>query len=455
MLYVYGSLMPLRWLEEIRFWKMQEKEHTVVIRELAPTLEPGYVALLQQWEGAFARTEAEAIQWIEAVLRSPLPLSPSTIHAVQQLLFASMKQSEEWIRQLFFLEEHSKPVKTNAVVKTVTTHIIRESEYFLGVLQAASASSAGRTAIGDAAEQTIETNAAARRLPVDGSGGSAAPASVSADGRANGRAGDRGEVKEAYLHRLAEPGPASRPGERSLYTATQEGLWSEGSGASNGPGPSGTHRLPPLPYAYDALEPYIDAETMRLHHTEHHRGCVEALNRAERMLAHARESGEYGLIRHWEREAAYYADEHALHTLFWLAMKPRGGGEADGPIAAELTRSFGSQEAFRQHFAAAADGLEGNGWALLVWNPQSRRLEIAQETRRRPAERRTIPLLALDAWEHAYYLKHRNNRRGYIEQWWSTVNWDYVNNQFVAARKIRADSWDSRPIAGETDVSLP
>ncbi|MCZ8514142.1 DUF2935 domain-containing protein [Paenibacillus filicis] len=411
MLTVYGSLMPLRLLEEIRFWKMQEKEHTVVIRELAPTLEPGYTALMSQWEGVFARTEAAAQQWIEALVRNPAALSPYVYGQINELLRVSMVQSREWIRHLFDIEAQSAPVQSNPIVKTVIEHIIRESEYFLGVLHAAALS-----------EQESGPGLWRERGNVlEDHSSAAAPA----------------ERKEAYLHLVRED---TKPDGAEL-TATQEGVWSQGirpMPPQDKPVPIGGHKLPPLPYAYDALEPYIDAETMRLHHDKHHQSYVNGLNKAETMLARARETGDFSLVKHWEREAAFNGAGHYLHTVFWNIMKPGGGGKSTGAIAAELTRWFGSFEAFRKQFSAAAEQVEGGGWALLVWSPRSHRVEILQaEKHQNLSQWDVIPLLVLDVWEHAYYLKHKNERAPYIAAWWNTVNWDHVNERYAAARMLK------------------
>lgn len=202
--------------------------------------------------------------------------------------------------------------------------------------------------------------------------------------------------------------------------------------------PIGQHRLPPLPYAYDALEPYIDAQTMHLHHDRHHRSYVEGLNKAERMMAQARESGNYDLLRHWEREAAFNGAGHYLHTIFWHNMSPAGGGEPHGALAEQIARDFGSFERFKQHFSAAAEQAEGVGWALLVWAPRAHHLEILQsEKHQNLSQWDVIPLLVLDVWEHAYYLKYQNERKRYIEAWWNLVNWDNVAERFEKARRLK------------------
>jgi Fe-Mn family superoxide dismutase len=202
--------------------------------------------------------------------------------------------------------------------------------------------------------------------------------------------------------------------------------------------PIGGHTLPPLPYAYDALEPYIDEKTMRLHHDLHHRAYVDGLNRAELALQEARVSGQFDLVKHWERELAFNGAGHYLHTLFWNTMSPGGGGRPTGALAAAIDASFGSYEAFQRQFSAAAAQVEGGGWAILVWSPRSGRLEILQaEKHQNLSQWDVVPLLPLDVWEHAYYLKHQNRRADYIRDWWNVVNWPCVAERFAKASQLR------------------
>lgn len=385
MLYVYGSLMPLRLLEEIRFWKMQEKEHTVVIRELVPNLEPPYVALLQQWEGVFAQTEAAATQWIEAVIRSNSTVGYELWRHVEALLQTAAAQSREFVKQLFTMLEQSSAVRSVPTAPTVIQHIIRESEYFLGVLQAILTA------------PTMDLGNAAFGYRSD---------------------------SEAEAERVAPMSP--------------EGTWSDPTHGHTGPVPIGKHTLPPLPYAYNALEPYIDEATMRLHHDKHHKSYVDGLNKAETMMQKARKSGDFDLIKHWEREAAFNGAGHYLHTIFWNIMAPKGGGKPAEPLAAQIDRDFGGFEPFKKHFSAAAEKVEGGGWALLVWSPRSHRLEILQaEKHQNLSQWDVIPLLVLDVWEHAYYLKYQNERAKYIDAWWNVVNWPAVYERFSAAQALR------------------
>lgn len=204
------------------------------------------------------------------------------------------------------------------------------------------------------------------------------------------------------------------------------------------PVPIGGHTLPPLPYNYDALEPYISEDIMRLHHLEHHQTYVDGLNEAERNMAEARRTGDYDLIRHWQREAAFHGAGHYLHTMFWKNMSPKGGGTPTGTLAEQINRNFGSFETFKEHFSEAANEVEGVGWAILVWAPRAHRLEILQaEKHQLLSQWDVIPLLALDVWEHAYYLQYPNNREEYVDQWWNVVNWDHVQSRFNVARNVR------------------
>ncbi|MCC3358268.1 superoxide dismutase [Bacillus sp. REN16] len=199
----------------------------------------------------------------------------------------------------------------------------------------------------------------------------------------------------------------------------------------------GQHTLPPLPYAYDALEPYISEEIMRLHHDKHHKSYVDGLNKAEKMMEKARNTGDYYLIKHWEREAAFNGSGHYLHTIFWNVMKPKGGGMPGRELLRQINRDFGSFDVFKRHFSEAANKVEGVGWAILVWSPRAGRLEILQAERHQfMTQWDTIPLLVLDVWEHAYYLQYKNVRADYVENWWNIVNWDEVEHRFNEASKL-------------------
>ncbi|WP_019393532.1 superoxide dismutase [Priestia filamentosa] len=204
------------------------------------------------------------------------------------------------------------------------------------------------------------------------------------------------------------------------------------------PVPIGGHTLPPLPYPYEALEPYIDRETMRLHHDKHHQTYVDGLNKAEKEMKKARSSGDFTLIAHWEREAAFHGAGHYLHTLFWNVMSPNGGGKPRGEIRKAIDSTFGGFERFKQQFTEAANKVEGSGWGVLVWAPRAHRVEILQaEKHQNLSQYDVIPLLALDVWEHSYYLKYQNDRKKYIENWWNVVNWAHVEERYREAMKVK------------------
>lgn len=200
-----------------------------------------------------------------------------------------------------------------------------------------------------------------------------------------------------------------------------------------------THTLPELPYAYDALEPHIDAKTMELHHSKHHAAYVKGLNEAEAALAKARAANDYAMVQYWSKRAAFNGGGHFLHSMFWTVMAPAGkggGGVPEGALMDRITRDFGSFEAFKAQFSAAAAAVEGSGWALLVYRPADDRLVILQaENQHKLTDWAGTPVLGLDVWEHAYYLNYQNRRPDYIAAWWNVVNWEQVQKNIDNLRR--------------------
>jgi Fe-Mn family superoxide dismutase len=199
------------------------------------------------------------------------------------------------------------------------------------------------------------------------------------------------------------------------------------------------YELPPLPYAYDALEPHIDEQTMHLHHDKHHQTYVDKLNAAlEGVDRPAGETVE-ALLRDFASlpDAARTAVKnhgggHANHSLFWETIGPGAGGAPTGAIAAAIDEAFGGFDAFKEKFNAAATNLFGSGWAWLVVN--GGKLEIVGKPNQdSPLMDGVTPVLGLDVWEHAYYLKYQNRRPEYIAAFWNVVNWTAVNQRFEAA----------------------
>ena len=201
-----------------------------------------------------------------------------------------------------------------------------------------------------------------------------------------------------------------------------------------------TYTLPELPYAYDALEPDIDVETMHLHHDKHHNTYVTNLNAAIEKHPELGEKSVEDLISDMNaipediRTAVRNnGGGHANHTFFWEIMAPNAGGQPTGAIKEAIDETFGSFDEMKAAFKTAATGRFGSGWAWLVVN--NGKLEITSTPNQdSPLMDGQTPVLGLDVWEHAYYLKYKNVRPDYIEAFWNVVNWDKVNELFAAAK---------------------
>ncbi len=204
------------------------------------------------------------------------------------------------------------------------------------------------------------------------------------------------------------------------------------------PVPIGGHALPPLPYAYEALEPYIGRRTVELHHDKHHLAYVIGLNKAEEAMAKARGAGDMSLVRYWERELAFNGSGHILHSVYWTNMAPPNrGGSPSAALVASIENAFGAFDAFRRQFTAAAEQVHGSGWGVLAWNPAWRRLEVLQALRHEDLTQwGSVPVLVVDVWEHAYYLDYQNRRADYLAAWWNLVNWQDVSGRLEAASPI-------------------
>ncbi|HFN2293979.1 TPA: superoxide dismutase [Enterococcus faecium] len=201
-----------------------------------------------------------------------------------------------------------------------------------------------------------------------------------------------------------------------------------------------TYTLPDLPYAYDALEPYIDEETMHLHHDKHHNTYVTNLNSA---IEKYPELGEKTIEELLSDMDAIPTDiktavrnnggGHANHSFFWEIMAPNAGGEPTGEIKEAINEAFGDFSSFKEEFKKAAAGRFGSGWAWLVM--ENGKLAITSTANQAsPLMEGKTPILGLDVWEHAYYLKYKNVRPDYIAAFWNVINWDEVNKRFEAAK---------------------
>ncbi|EHS59271.1 Fe-Mn family superoxide dismutase, partial [Paenibacillus sp. Aloe-11] len=381
MLSTYGSFLPLRVLEEIRHWKQQESWHVEVIKSATEGLEPAYVQLLDDWRTVFEQTERAAVElleeqrsaldpaaqawqdpeaqksaapeahthelaehsgqpreWGEASSSGKVSL-PETVsqdlhRRLDGLLQTANRQSQEYVRQLGLLGEHSLALRQQPRSAGIVLHAAHESQYFL--ISTTPFQEPG----------SIERATGLYHVAVEGE-------HYPEDAFRERQAGIRGEGNWASM-------------------GVQSGQTQPAATEKASPGravPIGGHRLPPLPYPYNALEPYIDEKTMRIHHDKHHLSYVNDLNKAEKKLEEARKTGDFDLVKHWERELAFNGGGHYLHTLFWTIMSPQGGGKPSGPLAEQIKKDFGSFEAFKKHFSAAAEKVEGGGWAILGWSP--------------------------------------------------------------------------------------
>lgn len=206
--------------------------------------------------------------------------------------------------------------------------------------------------------------------------------------------------------------------------------------------PTGPYTLPPLPYAEDALEPFIDAKTMNIHHTKHHQAYITNANKIladhpdlaklspEELLLKLDEAPEdirTGLLNN--------VGGHYNHSLFWQMMKPEGGGKPAAELAAAIDAKFGSFEDFQTKFGEAATKRFGSGWAWLIVNSDGELEIINTPNQDPPLGNGQTALLGLDVWEHAYYLKYQNRRPEYIKEWWNVVNWPFVAERYVSAKK--------------------
>ncbi len=192
--------------------------------------------------------------------------------------------------------------------------------------------------------------------------------------------------------------------------------------------------LPPLPYDYAALEPAIDEQTMKLHHDIHHAAYVKGANTAvDALAAIAAGTGDATLTGHWNNELAFNGSGHALHTMFWNNLK-KGGSTPSGAFESTIDASFGSLERFTKLFTATAAAVQGSGWAILGYDAISKRLQVIQAEKHQNQTLQSItPILALDVWEHAYYLKYQNKRADYIKAFWTVVNYDDVAARYAKA----------------------
>ena len=227
----------------------------------------------------------------------------------------------------------------------------------------------------------------------------------------------------------------------SAAFATLPGAIAQTNSTAPAAAPSGPFTLPPLPYAYDALEPHVDEQTMQIHHDKHHAAYIANLNKAvttglpttvtptiEILLKDLNAVPES--IRTAVRNNG---GGHYNHSLFWQMMKKGGGGEPTGDLAKAIDTAFGSFSTFKDNLAKAGVGQFGSGWAWLVLDGSALKIE-PMANQDSPLSSGKTPLLGVDVWEHAYYLKYQNKRADYITAWWNVVNWDFVADRYAKSK---------------------
>lgn len=201
-------------------------------------------------------------------------------------------------------------------------------------------------------------------------------------------------------------------------------------------------QLPDLPYDFNALEPHIDEDTMRIHHDKHHNAYTNGLNSALEKYPSLQNKPIEELLTNIDAVPAdirgavnFHGGGFFNHSVFWQNMSPNGGGQPSGEVADAISSTFGSFEKFQEEFKAAATSIQGSGWAWLAFNPVTRDVEIRQMPNQTSILTEGLkPLLGLDMWEHAFYLKHQNNKGAYVDEWWNVVNWDDVEKRLKDAR---------------------
>lgn len=201
-----------------------------------------------------------------------------------------------------------------------------------------------------------------------------------------------------------------------------------------------SHTLPALAYAYDALEPHIDALTMEIHHSRHHQTYINNLNAALADLPELAALPVEELLARFDSlpvqvqgAVRNHGGGHANHSLFWRVMSPQGGGEPAGELAAAIERDLGGLEAFKQAFTQAALSRFGSGWAWLVVDGSGKLQVVSSANQDSPLQDGLVPILGLDVWEHAYYLKYQNKRPDYIAAFYKVIDWNEVARRYVAA----------------------
>jgi len=204
--------------------------------------------------------------------------------------------------------------------------------------------------------------------------------------------------------------------------------------------PMDPYTLPDLPYEYSALEPHISGKIMELHHDKHHAAYVKNANAALEQLEQSRVKDDFTRTAALERALAFNLSGHILHSIFWKNMMPSGGGEPNGGLLAGIQQDFKDFGSFRKQMTAVAASIMGSGWAALVWEPVGKKLLITQiYDHQSNLAQAGIPLMVIDAWEHAYYLQYQNRKTQFFDAIWNVWNWKDIAARYASALQIKID----------------
>ena len=197
------------------------------------------------------------------------------------------------------------------------------------------------------------------------------------------------------------------------------------------------YMLPQLTYSYDALEPHISARMLELHHRKHHAGYVENANAVIGKLEEARREDDFTKLGALERALAFHLSGHLLHSIFWKNLSPKGGRAPTGELAEAIERDFSSFDKFRRQLTEVAATTMGSGWAAVVWEPLGKRLLTTQiYDHQSNVNQAGVPLMVIDAWEHAYYLQYQNRKKEFFEAVWHLWDWRDIGERLAAVRKL-------------------
>ncbi len=199
------------------------------------------------------------------------------------------------------------------------------------------------------------------------------------------------------------------------------------------------YTLPELPYDVAALEPHYMAKALELHHDKHHKAYVDGANKAIDGLAEARDSDDFSSLAGLEKALAFNVSGHMLHSLFWPSLSPDGGGDPGGELLEAVKETFGSVERLRAQLSSATTTVMGSGWGALQWEPVAGRLLVTQVyDHQSNIAQGALPIMAIDAWEHAFYLQHQTDKAGWVESFWKMVSWPEIERRFVEATQYRS-----------------